>query len=42
VDAEGNWDVVPGVELDAFSKEKLEATIQELREEKEAVSDLLK
>lgn len=42
VDAEGNWDVVPGVELDAFSKGKLEATIQELREEKEAVSDLLK
>lgn len=41
VDAEGNWDVVPGVELDAFSKEKLEATVQELRDEKEAVSDLL-
>lgn len=41
VDAAGNWDVVPGVELDAFSKEKLEATVQELRDEKEAVSDLL-
>ncbi|WP_227021207.1 malate dehydrogenase [Oceaniferula marina] len=41
VDAEGNWDVVPGVELDAFSKEKLDATVQELRDEKAAVADLL-
>ncbi len=42
VDAEGNWDIVPGVELDAFSKGKLEATVQELREEREAVAELLK
>ena len=41
VDADGKWDVVPGVKLDAFSQEKLDATVQELREEKEAVSDLL-
>lgn len=41
VDSDGNWDVVPGVELDAFSKEKLEATVQELRDEKAAVADLL-
>ena len=42
VDAEGNWDIVPGVKLDAFSKEKVEASVQELREEREAVSGLLK
>lgn len=41
VDADGNWDVVPGVELDAFSKEKLEATVQELRDERAAVAELL-
>ncbi len=41
VDADGRWDVVPGVELDDFSKGKLEATIQELREERDAVADLL-
>jgi len=41
VDADGKWDVVAGVKLDAFSQGKLEATVQELREEKEAVSDLL-
>jgi malate dehydrogenase len=42
VDAEGNWHIVPGVELDAFSQEKLAATVQELRNEREAVSDLIK
>lgn len=41
VDADGKWDVVAGVKLDAFSQGKLDATVQELREEKEAVSDLL-
>ena len=42
VDAEGNWHVVPGVQLDAFSQEKLDATVQELRDERAAVSDLIK
>ena len=42
VDAEGNWTIVPGVALDEFSKGKVEATVQELREEREAVSALLK
>ncbi len=41
VDAEGRWDVVPGVEIDAFSREKVDATVQELREERDAVADLL-
>ena len=41
VDADGRWDVVPGVELDAFSREKVDATVQELREERDAVADLI-
>ncbi len=41
VDADGRWDIVPGVELDAFSREKVDLSIQELRDEREAVSDLL-
>lgn len=41
VDADGRWDIVPGVELDAFSQEKLDATVQELRDERDAVADLL-
>jgi malate dehydrogenase len=41
VDADGRWDVVPGVELDEFSREKVDATLQELRDEREAVADLL-
>lgn len=41
VDADGRWDVVPGVKLDEFSREKVDATVQELREELEAVADLV-
>lgn len=36
-----NWSVVPDLEICDFSKEKIEASVAELREEKEAVSDLL-
>lgn len=35
------WEVVKGVEVNAFSREKIDASVQELREEKEAVADLL-
>jgi len=35
------WEVVEGVKVDAFSREKIDASVQELREEKAAVSDLL-
>ena len=35
------WEVVGGVEVNAFSREKIDASVQELREEKEAVADLL-
>ena len=35
------WEIVQDVELNEFSKEKLLASVGELREEKEAVKDLL-
>jgi len=35
------WEVVEGVEIDAFSREKIDASVQELREEKATVADLL-
>ena len=41
VDADGRWDVVPGVELDEFSRGKVDATLQELRDEREAVAELI-
>ncbi|MBK1855817.1 malate dehydrogenase [Verrucomicrobiaceae bacterium 5K15] len=41
VDAEGRWDIVPGVELDEFSRAKVDASVQELRDEREAVVSLL-
>ncbi|MBK1830971.1 malate dehydrogenase [Verrucomicrobiaceae bacterium R5-34] len=41
VDAEGRWDIVPGVELDEFSRAKVDASVQELRDEREAVASLL-
>ncbi len=41
VDADGRWDIVPGVKLDEFSREKVDASVQELRDERDAVSSLL-
>jgi malate dehydrogenase len=35
------WEVVEGVEINDFSRQKIDASVQELREEKEAVSGLL-
>jgi len=35
------WEVVQGVPVDDFSREKIDASVQELREEKEAVAGLL-
>ena len=37
----GQLDIVQGVPLDAFSKSKLDATVNELKEEREMVKDLL-
>ncbi|MEM8956076.1 MAG: malate dehydrogenase, partial [Verrucomicrobiota bacterium] len=39
--ADGSWSVVEGVPVDEFSKGKIEATIHELKEEREAVKDLI-
>jgi malate dehydrogenase len=36
-----NWEIVQDVPIDDFSRGKIDASIQELREEREAVSDLL-
>ena len=40
-DGAGNWSVVEGVEIDGFSRGKIDDSVQELREEREAVSDLI-
>lgn len=36
-----NWEIVQDVPVNEFSREKIDASIQELREEREAVADLL-
>ena len=38
----GMWEVVQGVPVDAFSQEKIDLSINELKEERDAVKDLLK
>lgn len=38
---DGDWEIVQGVELNDFSREKMAATEQELAEERDAVSHLL-
>ena len=40
-DGQGNWSVVEGLEIDGFSQRKIDASIAELREERDAVSDLI-
>ena len=39
---DGKYSIVQGLDIDAFSKERLDATEKELREEREAVEHLLK
>ncbi len=39
--AGGEWRIVPDLEIDAFSRERMDATDAELREERAAVADLL-
>ena len=39
--ADGSWSVVEGVEIDAFSQSKIDATVTELQEERAAVQDLI-
>jgi malate dehydrogenase len=38
--SDGEWSIVEGVELNDFSKEKIEATVDELRGERDAVKEL--
>jgi len=40
-DGAGNWNIVQGLPHDDFAKEKLNATLEELRHEKSLVEDLL-
>ena len=37
----GRWKIVQGLDVDGFSRERMDATDRELREEREAVKDLL-
>lgn len=37
----GDWEIVQGLEINDFSRSKMQATEQELREERDAVKDLL-
>ena len=37
----GDWEIVQGVEINAFSRQKMQASEQELQEERDAVKDLL-
>jgi malate dehydrogenase len=37
----GQWEIVQGLEIDAFSRQRMQATDQELREERAAVEQLL-
>ncbi|APT92062.1 malate dehydrogenase [Corynebacterium phocae] len=38
---DGKWEIVQGLELNDFQRERIAASVAELREEKEAVKDLL-
>ncbi len=40
-DGRGNYEIVDGLELSDFAREQIEASVQELREEREVISDLL-
>lgn len=39
--ADGTWEIVQGLPVDAFSQSKIDASISELKEERDAVKDLL-
>jgi malate dehydrogenase len=36
----GEWEIVEGLEIDDFSRERIDATVAELQEEREAVEKL--
>jgi malate dehydrogenase len=37
----GKWEVVQGLPIDAFSRAKIDASINELKEERDAVKSLI-
>jgi malate dehydrogenase len=39
---DGKYEIVQGLKLDEFSKQKIDASVKELNEEKNAIKDLLK
>ena len=40
-DGQGSWEVVQGLELSDFAREKIKATEDELKEERSVIADLL-
>ncbi|GAA0832732.1 malate dehydrogenase [Streptosporangium amethystogenes subsp. fukuiense] len=40
VSRDGKWEIVQGLEIDAFSRERIDATVRELEEERSAVREL--
>ena len=40
-DGNGGWEIVQGLELDAFLQDRLKKTVAELEDERETVKDLL-
>ncbi|GAA3718798.1 malate dehydrogenase [Nonomuraea antimicrobica] len=38
--ADGRFEIIQGLEIDAFSRERIDASVRELEEERQAVSDL--
>ena len=36
----GRWEIVQGIEIDEFSRGKIDASVQELTEERDAVREL--
>jgi malate dehydrogenase len=38
---DGKWSIVQGLNIDAFSQEKMKATEKELQEERDAIKELL-
>ena len=41
-DGKGGWEIVQGLEIDDFSRGKIDATVNELKTERDTVADLLK
>jgi malate dehydrogenase len=37
---DGEWQIIPGVEINDFSREKIDASVAELVEERDAVKQL--